>query len=75
MTRSLANEYRTKGILFTAFLPGSTDTELWQGKDWKPEAADMLKPEEVGRAIADVVEAPASVSYDEVVLLPPKGIL
>jgi NAD(P)-dependent dehydrogenase (short-subunit alcohol dehydrogenase family) len=75
LTRSLAAEYRDKGIRMTALLPGSTDTPLWKRQAWSPEPSDMLKPADVGAAIADIITSPLEASYDEVVLLPPKGIL
>lgn len=75
LTRSLAAEHRHNGILFTAFIPGSTDTPLWEDKDWRPAKEDMLKVDDVAKAIVDILELPRTVSYDEIVLLPPKGIL
>lgn len=75
LTLSLAAEYRTKDIAITAFIPGSVNTPLWQGNDWKPKPEDMLAPEDVAVAIANIIDSPLQGFYDEVIFMPPKGIL
>jgi hypothetical protein len=35
----------------------------------------MMRPEDVGEAIAGVVTQPAGICTDEVVVMPPEGIL
>lgn len=71
--RSLAAEVRRHGIRVTAILPGATDTPLWG--DGGPERADMLPATAVAEAIAGVIDLPADRCVDELVLMPPKGIL
>lgn len=73
--RSIAAEYRSRGIRVTSLLPGSTDTSLWDRQPFKPDEADMLPPRAVAECIRDVVLSPIDRSYDEIVLMPPKGIL
>jgi short-subunit dehydrogenase len=75
LTLSLAAEYRSQGIAITAFIPGSVNTPLWRGKEWQPKPEDMLTPETVAFAIANVIDSPIQGYYDEVILMPPKGIL
>lgn len=75
LTRSLSAEFRERGIQITACMPGSVDTPLWNSQDWKPDTQDMLKPEHVARNIADIIFAPRELVYEEVVLMPPKGLL
>ncbi|MGI8923973.1 MAG: SDR family oxidoreductase [Fimbriimonadales bacterium] len=75
LTRSLAAEFRARNIQLTAFMPGSTDTELWEGKVWSPPKGDMLSAADVGDAIAEVVVSERKGYMDEVLYLPPKGIL
>lgn len=75
LTRSLQAEFRAEGVAITAFMPGSTATELWERQGWSPEEADMIRPEDVSRAIADIVLNETSGVFDEVVFMPKKGIL
>lgn len=74
-TRSLAQEYRTQGIAFTSILPGAVDTPIWDGQGSVPERADMLSDKAVAEAISDVMTAPADRVFDEIRIMPPKGIL
>ncbi len=73
--KSLAGEYRSRGIRVTNILPGSTDTTLWDKQSFSPKKEDMLSPKAVAECIRDVVLSPADRSFDEIVLMPPKGIL
>jgi short-subunit dehydrogenase len=75
LTRSLQAEYRDQGIAITAFIPGSTNTELWHRQDWTPNENDMIDPNDVARVIADIALDTSTGVYDEVVYMPPKGIL
>lgn len=73
--RCLAQEVRREGIRVTSLLPGSTDTPLWDKGDWKPPVEDMLSSRAVAEVIRDVLLSPLDRSYDEITLMPPKGIL
>lgn len=73
--RVLAAEYRRKGVRVTNILPGAVDTPIWEGKSFVPPKKDMLPVEAVARTIADVVLAPLDRSYDEITIMPPKGVL
>ncbi|MDQ2986160.1 MAG: SDR family oxidoreductase [Armatimonadota bacterium] len=75
LVRSLQAEFREQDIAITAFIPGSTATELWHRQDWSPTKADMIAPQDVGKAISDIILADSSAVYDEVVFMPKKGIL
>lgn len=75
LTRALSDEFRKSGIIFTAFMPGSVDTPLWDSMSWRPNAADMLTCADVGNAIAQIVLSTAGGVYDEVLYMPPKGFL
>jgi 3-oxoacyl-[acyl-carrier protein] reductase len=74
-TNCLNLEVRKKGIRVSALMPGAVDTPLWQGKGWAPEKEDMLPASAVSSVIVDILQSPADRSYDEVFLMPPKGIL
>jgi len=75
LTRSLQAEYRSQGIAITAFIPGSTATELWDRQSWSPDENEMIRPEDVAKAIADILLSDRTGVYDEVVFMPKKGIL
>jgi len=75
LTRSLQNEFRAQGIAITAFIPGSTSTELWDRQPWSPATSDMVSPQDAATAIVEILLAGGSGVYDEVVFMPPKGIL
>lgn len=74
-TNCLNAEVRKKGVRVSGLMPGAVDTPLWDGKGWKPEQSDMLKPAAVAQTIVDILESPADRSFDEVFLMPPKGVL
>lgn len=71
--KCLAAEYRARGIRVTSLLPGATDTPLWGPGG--PAREDMLSPSAVARAIADLIDLPPDRNVDEMVLMPPKGVL
>lgn len=75
LTRSLQSEFRVQGVYLTAFIPGSTATELWDHQEWSPEPNEMMQPDDVAGAICDIVLAEGSGVYDEVRFMPHKGIL
>jgi len=74
-TRSLANEYRKDGIRTLSILPGSVRSEFWLDKPSSPPKELMLPPIAVGEAVRDAVQAPRDRSFDEILLMPPNGIL
>ncbi len=75
LTRSLQSEFRSQGIALTAFIPGSTATELWHRQAWSPDENEMMLPEDVATAIVDILLTDGTGLYDEVVFMPRKGIL
>lgn len=74
-SKVIAEEFGERGIRVSAILPGSTDTPLWDEQSFVPNRADMLTPGEVAERIRDMILSPSTEPYEEVVLLPPKGIL
>ncbi len=75
LTLSLAAEYRTRGIKVTALMPGSVDTPFWDSQTWRPKRDRMLPAKDVGAAIAQILSAPDTMNIDELVIMPPDGIL
>lgn len=75
LTRSLSAEFRKDRVNFTAFLPGSVDTPLWDRAGTTLDRSKMLAAEDVARAIADIVCSDDLGAFDEVHYMPPEGIL
>ena len=73
MAKVWAAEYRRKGIRVTSILPGAVDTPLWAGGG--PPRKDMIPASAVAEVVADAVMSPPDRNYDEIHLMPPKGIL
>lgn len=73
--RALREEQRRKGIHITNILPGATDTPIWEGQSWKPNAEDMIPVEAVAETILWVLQQPTNRAVDDLTLLPPKGLL
>lgn len=73
--KSLAAEYRRMGLRLTSIIPGATDTAIWDRQGFVPSREDMLLPEAVADVIRDVIFAPSDRNIDELVIMPPKGIL
>ncbi len=74
-TRILAKEVRKRGIRVTAVLPGAVDTVLWDAFPTAPERERMIRPETVARIVVEILATPPDASIDEIVILPPEGIL
>lgn len=74
-TRSISNEYRKDGIRTLSILPGSVRSELWLNQPASPPKELMLPPIAVGEAVRDAVMAPRDRFFDEILLMPPNGIL
>lgn len=75
LTRSLAAEFRSRGIELIAFLPGSTNTELWDMQESNLDRSRMMKPEDVALAIVNALLHEGEAYLDEVLLMPPGGVL
>lgn len=73
--RSVAAEYRKKGIQITNFLPGAVDTPIWDQQPFKPNRSDMIPSLAAAEVIRDLVLAPPDRAIDEMILMPPKGVL
>jgi len=75
MVTALREEVRAQGLRVVLVNPGPVATPLWQTIGSKPDPHRMLAPEDVARVVRKVLEEPATVSVDEVDLLPQRGLL
>lgn len=75
LTKVLAAEVRDKNIRVTAVLPGSVETPFWDDIPQHPDFEKMLKPEHVANAVLSVCQQPTGMVTEEIVVMPPLGIL
>jgi 3-oxoacyl-[acyl-carrier protein] reductase len=75
LTKVLAAEVRAQGIKVTAVIPGAVDTPLWDKSGGDLDRRKMLSPSDVAAAMLSVIAQPPSIYTDEIVLMPPLGIL
>jgi 3-oxoacyl-[acyl-carrier protein] reductase len=64
----IREELRPRGIRVTVVLPAATDTVLWDSIPGEWNRNNMLRPEDVGRAIAQLVEQPTYMTTEELVI-------
>lgn len=74
-TRCLNKETRTRGVHSVALLPGATDTALWDRQQGGPPRERMLPAHAVAEEIVRLINLPADRTVDEIVLMPPHGVL
>ena len=75
LTKVLATEVRQQNVRVTAVLPGSVDTPFWDDIPEHPDFEMMLKPEHVADTILSICQQPDGMVTEEVVVMPPLGIL
>lgn len=69
----LQEEYRKQGLVVTNLMPGATNTEVWS--DDGPSRKDMMPPEAVAETISWILALPKDRVVDELMLMPPRGVL
>lgn len=75
LTKVLAAEVRDQNIRVTAVLPGSVETPFWDDIPQHPDFEKMLKPEHVANAVLSVCQQPIGMVTEEIIVMPPLGIL
>ncbi len=75
LTKVLAAEVRHQNVRVTAVLPGSVETPFWDEIPEHPDFEQMLKPEHVANAVLSVCQQPIGMVTEEIVVMPPLGIL
>lgn len=71
-TRVLVEEARAFDVRVTGLYPGATDTPAWDGTSF--DRADMMRPERLAELLVELVTRP-DLSVEELVVLPPRGVL
>ena len=67
-SNAIREELRPRGIRVTVVLPAATDTALWDAIPGEWNRANMLRPEDVARAIAQLSAQPPDVATEELVI-------
>ena len=75
LTKVLASEVRQQNIRVTAVLPGSVHTPFWDDVPEHPDFEQMLTPEHVADTVISVCQQPPGMVTEEIVVMPPLGIL
>ena len=75
LTKVLASEVRQQNIRVTAVLPGSVHTPFWDSVPEHPDFEQMLTPEHVAGTVVSVCQQPPGMVTEEIVVMPPLGIL
>ncbi|MBI3250044.1 MAG: SDR family oxidoreductase [Deltaproteobacteria bacterium] len=75
LTKVMAAEVRSQGIKVTAVIPGAVDTPLWDKSGGDLDRGKMLQPDDVAMAMINVIAQPDTIYTDEIVLMPPLGVL
>jgi 3-oxoacyl-[acyl-carrier protein] reductase len=75
LTKVMAAEVRSHGIKVTAVIPGAVDTPLWEKSGGDLDRGKMLSASDVADAIVSIIAQPPTIYTDEIVLMPPLGIL
>ena len=75
LTKVVAEEVREHNIRVTAVLPGSVESTFWDDIPQHPDFDKMLKPEHVANAVLSVCNQPDGMVTEEIVVMPPLGIL
>lgn len=75
LTKVLASEVRQQNIRVTAVLPGSVHTPFWDDVPEHPDFEQMLTPEHVAGTVVSVCQQPPGMVTEEIVVMPPLGIL
>ena len=65
---AIREELRGRGVRVTLVLPAATDTALWDDLPGDWNRANMLQPEDVARAIAQLAAQPVYMTTEEIVV-------
>ena len=72
LTRVLTEEARPD-VRVTGLYPGALDTPIWDGREGF-DRSHMMRPADLADLVVDFVSRP-SISVEELVVLPPRGVL
>ncbi|EMJ99538.1 SDR family NAD(P)-dependent oxidoreductase [Leptospira sp. WS58.C1] len=72
--KAIREEVKDRGIRVTTVFAGAIDTPIWDGREgFKRE--DMIPASDAAIFLESLYSLPASFNQDEILFLPPKGVL
>ncbi len=72
--KAIREEVKPKGIRVTTVYAGAIDTPIWDGREGF-QRKDMIPAIDAAKFLASLYKQPASFNQDEILFLPPKGVL
>ncbi|EQA35720.1 KR domain protein [Leptospira inadai serovar Lyme str. 10] len=72
--KAIREEWKTREIRVSIVYAGAIDTPVWDGRD-EFDRRDMIPVEDAADFLANLSFQPMTFNLDEIVFLPPKGIL
>lgn len=75
LTETLREELRPRGIRVIGFMPGATDTDIWN-QFWADAPREkMMSPESVAAVLVNALALPANATVEQLVIAPTGGTL
>ena len=71
----VSEEYRKKGIRVTNLMPGAVNTPIWECSPMQERTSEMIPLEAVAKTIQTIVDTPEGFNLDEILMMPPGGVL
>lgn len=68
MCQSLSHELRRQNVRVSVLCPSGVDSPFWEGIPGKPRADMLLQPEDVSQAVVHLLQAPAHVTPNLLVI-------
>ncbi|MCY9669896.1 SDR family oxidoreductase [Paenibacillus alginolyticus] len=75
LTKVLQTELRSSGVYLTSVLPGSVNTEFWDGMESHPDRDKMIPAETLAKHLVYLLCQPDGAVIDELTVMPSLGIL
>ncbi|TGK01793.1 SDR family oxidoreductase [Leptospira langatensis] len=72
--KSIREELKPRGIRVSTIYAGAIDTSIWDGREGF-DRKDMIPAEDAAIFLASLFFQPATFNQDEILFLPPKGVL
>lgn len=75
LTGTLREELRPRRIRVIAFMPGATNTDIWDTYWPNAPRTNMMSPETVAQAVVNALVLPENSTVEEITILPTAGAL
>lgn len=77
MTDAVRDEQRQNNIKLVSVFPGAVDTPIWKGlePDLNPDHTQMIKPQSIADAVVYLLDQPAEVMVQDLMLTPQHPVI